>query len=213
MDITQENDKLNQFGSMAKGLGYDPQEVDAFMKMAAMAETTKSKREEELRKKELQDYIDRITAQKQIDQKFQTETPYNPDNDPVLQRELYLKKMEGSANPYKYLSPDTSMAPLPSTTSTQPQAEVDTSGIESLVETGSVFESDPVLGTWYSQNADKIKMQEEQMKRENEKMKMIESIKRLPQINLAEQLKKPSLNRLSLPQMGSNFDKLNITGV
>lgn len=70
MDINQENDKMAQFGQMATGLGYDPQEVSSFLKLATMGEESKARKEEEKRKQELQDYTNKLTIQKKIEQQF-----------------------------------------------------------------------------------------------------------------------------------------------
>lgn len=86
--VQNQADKMGQFKQMATGLGYDPQEVESFSRLAEMGEGIRTRREDEIRRKELADYQAKLN--------IQANAPYNPDTDPVLQRELYLKKNSGS---------------------------------------------------------------------------------------------------------------------
>jgi len=70
-NIQNQNANLNNFTQFATGLGYDPQQVEAFSKVASMGEGMRGRREEEKRRKELEDYATKLRIQKSLEE----ETP------------------------------------------------------------------------------------------------------------------------------------------
>ncbi len=102
-------DQITAFKNAALKGGYDPAEVEAFTGMASAAQAAK----QTTKTNDLQKYIDAVNNGMEIGsvpaeyradvyaKANKAASGYNPDTDPVLQRQLYLNKQEGSYDPSK----------------------------------------------------------------------------------------------------------------
>lgn len=81
-DVDQQTQRMEQFKQVAGGLGYAPEQIEAFSKFATMGQGLRTSRDEEKRRAELDDYRAKI----QIQNDMAVNTPFNPETDPTIQR-------------------------------------------------------------------------------------------------------------------------------